>query len=105
MYTVFRKFLIRKCCQFPRLICSNLRIGLKSVEFQTILEPYLMIRRRNRCFYVHYVSWKCNNVKCNRTYFGHVYGYQYDELLDYRNKYGVVDKSLKTENKWYLCKG
>eukprot|EP01083_Nonionella_stella_P146345 460152_1 len=115
MYTVFRKFLIRKCCQFPRLICSNLRIGLKSVEFQTILytnkygwlsvEPYLMIRRQNRCFYVHYVSWKCNNVKCNITYFEHVYGYRYDELLDYRNKYAIIDKRLKTNKKWYLCKG
>eukprot|EP01083_Nonionella_stella_P146344 460149_1 len=115
MYTVFRKLLIRKCCEFPRLLCSNMRISVKSIEFQGILyqnkcgwlmvDPYRMLRRQNRCFYIHYVSWKCNNVKCNITYFEHVYGYRYDELLDHRNKYGIVDKRLKTNNKWYLCKG
>eukprot|EP01084_Bolivina_argentea_P165643 287731_1 len=115
MYSVFGKLLERKCCKFPRLICRNLEINLKSMEYIKIslhnemrwgvVEPRMVIQRMNQCFYVHYSTWSCNNFKCNISYFEHVYKYKYEQLLDKRNRYGVVDRKYKTNNKWYLCKG
>eukprot|EP01084_Bolivina_argentea_P320149 555455_1 len=112
MYIIFASqiiYLIKKYKTNKRL-CLKQYLSWNNIGLADIIAEHYhqareeTIQRMNQCHFRNYLLVRCNNKKCNKKYWNHIFGESWNELRLQRNKYSRLHSRLRV-NKWYKCSG